>query len=103
MEIHRNDWVKLIDEEFCIDGYAEIYRREEREFLKKTLETLTDRERVVIIERYGLEGKEKTLTEIGERFGVGRERVRQIEAKAMKKLRHPARQKKLEWFLKDVM
>lgn len=68
--------------------------------LGEVLETLTDRERTVIVERFGLlDGKPKTLEEVGMRFGVTRERVRQIEAKALKKLRHPTRAKKLQAFL----
>src|SRR3569832_762822 len=58
----------------------------------EVLSTLTDRERTVLIERFGLlDGKPKTLEEVGIRFKVTRERVRQIEAKALRKMRHPPR------------
>ncbi|HRW58988.1 MAG TPA: RNA polymerase sigma factor [Chlamydiales bacterium] len=66
----------------------------------EVLSTLTDRERTVLIERFGLlDGKPKTLEEVGVRFKVTRERVRQIEAKALKKMRHPTRSKQLQAFL----
>ncbi|MFA6119637.1 MAG: RNA polymerase sigma factor [Parachlamydiales bacterium] len=68
--------------------------------LNEVLETLTDRERTVLIERFGLlDGKPKTLEEVGIRFKVTRERVRQIEAKALRKMRHPTRAKQLQAFL----
>ncbi len=66
----------------------------------EVLATLTDRERTVLIERFGLlDGKPKTLEEVGIRFKVTRERVRQIEAKALRKMRHPTRAKQLQAFL----
>lgn len=66
----------------------------------EVLATLTDRERTVLIERFGLlDGKPKTLEEVGVRFKVTRERVRQIEAKALRKMRHPTRAKQLQAFL----
>ena len=66
----------------------------------EVLLTLTERERTVLIDRFGiLDGKPKTLEEVGIRFGVTRERVRQIEAKAIRKMRHPTRAKHLEAFL----
>lgn len=66
----------------------------------EVLSTLTDRERTVLIERFGLlDGKPKTLEEVGMRFKVTRERVRQIEAKALRKMRHPTRAKQLQAFL----
>jgi RNA polymerase primary sigma factor len=68
--------------------------------MNEVLETLTDRERTVLIERFGLlDGKPKTLEEVGLRFKVTRERVRQIEAKALRKMRHPTRAKQLQAFL----
>jgi len=71
--------------------------------LNEVLSTLTDRERTVLIERFGLlDGKPKTLEEVGIRFKVTRERVRQIEAKALRKMRHPTRSKQLQSFLDIV-
>lgn len=68
--------------------------------MNEVLATLTDRERTVLIERFGLlDGKPKTLEEVGIRFKVTRERVRQIEAKALRKMRHPTRSKQLQAFL----
>ncbi|NGX50919.1 MAG: RNA polymerase sigma factor SigA [Chlamydiae bacterium] len=68
--------------------------------MNEVLSTLTDRERTVLIERFGLQdGKPKTLEEVGVRFKVTRERVRQIEAKALRKMRHPTRSKQLQAFL----
>ena len=69
----------------------------------EVLETLTDRERKVLIQRFGLlDGKPKTLEEVGVEFSVTRERIRQIEAKALRKMRHPTRSKQLRAFL-DLM
>ena len=68
--------------------------------LGEVLSTLTERERTVLVERFGLlDGKPKTLEEVGIRFKVTRERVRQIEAKALRKMRHPTRAKQLQAFL----
>ena len=71
-----------------------------REQVDDVLETLSDRERRVLQLRFGLEdGRSRTLEEVGRDFGVTRERIRQIEAKALRKLRHPSRSKKLRDFL----
>jgi len=71
-----------------------------REQLEGMLEDLTEREKEVLRLRFGLEdGHPYTLEEVGRRFGVTRERIRQIEAKALRKLRHPSRSKKLKDFL----
>lgn len=68
--------------------------------MNEVLETLTDRERKVLIRRFGLlDGKPKTLEEVGLEFNVTRERIRQIEAKALRKMRHPTRSKQLRAFL----
>ena len=68
--------------------------------ISDVLETLTEREEKVIRLRFGLEdGKSRTLEEVGQIFGVTRERIRQIEAKALRKLRHPSRSRKLKDYL----
>ena len=71
-----------------------------KEQLNEVLSTLTEREAKVLKLRFGLEdGKSRTLEEVGQRFDVTRERIRQIEAKALRKLRHPSRSKKVKDFL----
>lgn len=71
-----------------------------REQLGEVLSTLTEREEKVLRLRFGLEdGRSRTLEEVGKEFSVTRERIRQIEAKALRKLRHPSRSKKLKDFL----
>lgn len=73
-----------------------------KEQLNEVLNTLTDREAKVLKLRFGLEdGKARTLEEVGQRFDVTRERIRQIEAKALRKLRHPSRSKKVKDFLDE--
>ncbi len=68
--------------------------------MNEVLTTLTERERIVLIQRFGLlDGKPKTLEEVGVAFNVTRERIRQIEAKALRKMRHPIRSKQLKAFL----
>ena len=70
--------------------------------IKDVLLTLTEREEKVIKLRFGLEdGKSRTLEEVGQMFGVTRERIRQIEAKALRKLRHPSRSRKLKDYMTD--
>ena len=70
--------------------------------LKNTLATLTPREEKVLRLRYGLDdGKARTLEEVGKAFNVTRERIRQIESKALRKLRHPTRSKRLKDFIED--
>ncbi len=76
-------------------GYAIL-----KDKMNEVLETLTDREKTVLIQRFGLlDGKPKTLEEVGLMFNVTRERIRQIEAKALRKMRHPTRSKQLKAFL----
>ena len=71
-----------------------------KEQLNEVLSTLTDREAKVLRLRFGLEdGRSRTLEEVGKEFDVTRERIRQIEAKALRKLRHPSRSKKVKDFL----
>ena len=71
-----------------------------KEQVDEVLHTLTEREARVLVLRFGLEdGRSRTLEEVGREFGVTRERIRQIEAKALRKLRHPTRSRKLRDFL----
>lgn len=69
------------------------------EVLSDVLSTLTPREESVLKLRYGFNGRERTLEEVGREFNITRERVRQIEEKALRKLRHPSRSKKLKEYL----
>ena len=74
-----------------------------KEMTEQVLNMLTPREERIIKMRFGLEdGTERTLEEVGREFGVTRERIRQIEAKALRKLRHPSRSRQLRAFLADV-
>lgn len=69
-------------------------------YLMEVLDTLTEREKMILIYRFGLFGhKPETLEEVGKRFNVTRERIRQIENKALRKLRHPSRSRKIRDFL----
>ena len=73
-----------------------------KEQIDDVLYTLNEREARVLQLRFGLEdGRSRTLEEVGQEFGVTRERIRQIEAKALRKLRHPSRSKKLRDFLEE--
>ncbi|MFW6238781.1 MAG: RNA polymerase sigma factor RpoD, partial [Halanaerobiales bacterium] len=81
------------------DKQAESYLLKEQ--LDEVLDTLTDREKRILELRFGIEdGRPRTLEEVGKEFGVTRERIRQIEAKALRKLRHPSRSEKLRDYLK---
>ena len=71
-----------------------------KEQVEDVLESLTERERKVLQLRFGLDdGRSRTLEEVGKEFHVTRERIRQIEAKALRKLRHPSRSRKLKDYL----
>ncbi len=96
---HLGDFVKDVNamtpEEYATN---EILKEE----IKAVLETLQEREQEVLELRFGLvDGTSHTLEEVGKKFNVTRERIRQIEAKALRKLRHPSRAKKLRDFLSD--
>ena len=93
--------------DFVEDGSAEVpveaaTFRLLQDYISHALEGLNDRERDVLIMRFGLEdGRVRTLEEVGERFGVTRERIRQLETKALAKLRHPNNSRRLEGFLEE--
>jgi RNA polymerase primary sigma factor len=74
-----------------------------KEQLEDVLTTLTEREKKVLKLRFGIgDGCPRTLEEVGRQYNVTRERIRQIEAKALRKLRHPTRRSKLEGFLENL-
>ncbi len=96
-ETHFGDFIE--DKKAVSPANATIYSML-REELWTALNTLTERERKILILRFGLEdGQPRTLEEVGKVFNVTRERIRQIEAKALRKLKHPTRSKKLRVFL----
>lgn len=91
-EDYGTELIELIENCTVADTETLVTKKLFIEELNKLLETLTDRERKIIELRFGLYGKKThTLEEIGEKFGVTRERIRQIEAKALRKLKHPSR------------
>ena len=94
---HIGDFIPDDDAPAPSDSAASILLREQ---LMEVLETLTLREQKVLKLRFGLEdGRQRTLEEVGREFSVTRERIRQIEAKALRKLRHPSRSKKLRDYI----
>ena len=94
---HLGDFIEDHEAQAPADAAADVLLREQ---LAEVLGTLTDREKQVLMLRFGLQdGKARTLEEVGKNFKVTRERIRQIEAKALRKLRHPSRSKKLKDFL----
>lgn len=79
-----------------------LIKKDRYESIKEVLMTLSSRERGVLVYRFGFNGmKEHTLKEVGDKFKVTKERIRQIEHKALMKLRHPSRNKKLKEYLYD--
>ncbi|MGL6064514.1 MAG: RNA polymerase sigma factor RpoD [Fusobacteriaceae bacterium] len=89
----------FVEDNKALNPYEQTNRILLREQLDEVLETLSERERKVLRYRYGLDdGSPKTLEEVGKIFKVTRERIRQIEVKALRKLKHPSRRKKLEDF-----
>ena len=94
---HLGDFIQ--DEQVAVPVDAATYTLL-REQLTEVLDTLTEREQKVLRLRFGLDdGRPRTLEEVGREFNVTRERIRQIEAKALRKLRHPSRSKKLKDYL----
>jgi len=94
---HLGDFIEDKNAVSPVEAMIDVNLREQTEAL---LKTLTPREERVIKMRFGIgEGNEHTLEEVGQNFAVTRERIRQIEAKALRKLRHPSRSRKLKAFL----
>ena len=95
--LHRSDFIPDDDVPAPAEAAAFSMLKEQ---LVEVLDTLTEREQKVLKLRFGLEdGRSRTLEEVGKEFDVTRERIRQIEAKALRKLRHPSRSKKLKDYL----
>ncbi len=98
-ESNLSDFIEDVD---AVSPQEATIRDNLRQQLRKVLGSLTDREESVLRMRFGIDTeKDLTLEEVGKTFSVTRERIRQIEAKALKKLKHPNRKKHLESFIKD--
>ena len=98
--MHFGDFIEDEKAESPVSAAAQEMLKEK---IESVLDTLTYREREIIKLRYGIgDGYTYTLEEVGKKFMVTRERVRQIEAKAVRKLQHPVRSRKLEGFLDSV-
>lgn len=94
---HLGDFIEDQDAPAPVDAASFMLMKEQ---LEEVLDTLTPREEKVLRLRFGLDdARERTLEEVGQSYGVTRERIRQIEAKALRKLRHPSRSRKLKDFL----
>ncbi|MBE6137724.1 MAG: RNA polymerase sigma factor RpoD [Erysipelotrichaceae bacterium] len=90
----------FISDPHALDPYEYTAKMKLREELDSVLASLTDREERVLRLRFGLiDGRQRTLEEVGREFNVTRERIRQIEAKALRKLKHPSRSRKLKDFM----
>lgn len=94
----HEDRTSILDEDKDVDAFLDKNLRKD---LLTSISTLTDREILVIKERFGLFGPPRTLKEVGKMINVDIERVRQIEAKAIRKLRHPLRSRRLRPYIKD--
>lgn len=104
--VYMSKWIDFIFRSFLTqvatntdEIFFELSNKLLRQALDEQLSKLTLKEAEVIKLRYGYYGKERTLEEVGKQFGVTRERIRQIETKAIRKLRHPSRAKHLRDFL----
>lgn len=101
-EDHNTELIEMLEDNSMMNIETEVYGKMLAKELDDILETLTDREERVIRLRFGLEdGKTRTLEEVGKEFGITRERARQIEGKALRKLRHPSRSRRLKDFMEE--
>jgi RNA polymerase primary sigma factor len=95
---------ELIEDKGIVSPSEAVVSLDLKEQMASMLKTLTPREERIIKMRFGLDdGSERTLEEVGQSFAVTRERIRQIEAKALRKLRHPSRSGKLRAFLEESL